>query len=339
MLYFRNDYGEGAHPDVLRALADTNGASTGGYGEDPYTRAAQGAIRDAVGIEGVAVYFVTGGTQANLLAISSALRPHEAVLSADTGHINVHETGAIEATGHKVITVDAPDGKVSVDALQRAVERHADHHMVKPRLVYISDATELGTIYTKADLQALRAFLDARDLLLFIDGARLGAALTADGNDLTLPDLAALCDVFTIGGTKNGLLFGEAIVIPHPALRRDFPYLIKQRGALLAKGRLLGVQFGALFRDDLFYRIGRHENEMAAKLRRGLTSIGFSMYADSPTNQLFPIVTREQCEKLKEVCAFEQIEQLERDVVIRLVTSWATRAEDVDGLLAAMGKL
>lgn len=339
MLFFRNDYGEGAHPKVLDALIKTNGESTVGYGEDNYTCEARELLKNELKCQSAEVYFISGGTQANLLMISSILRPHEAVLSANTGHINVHETGAIEATGHKILSLPSRDGKVCLDALKLELQRHTDHHMVKPRLLYLSNATELGSAYTKDELLTLRRFLNAHGLLLFIDGARLASALAVPESGLSLKDLPAIADAFSVGGTKNGALFGEALVIINPALQADFPYLMKQRGALLAKGRLLGVQFKALFEDGLFFEIGAHENEMALRLKTGLNALGFEFYIDSPTNQLFPILRRDQVEKLRKHCEFEVIEPRGEDAVIRFVTSWATSEKDVDSLIGVMRAL
>lgn len=339
MIFFRNDYGQGAHEKVLEALIKTNREATVGYGEDAYCAAARALIRAEIGAPDADVYFIPGGTQTNLLMIGAALRPHEAVLSAATGHINVHETGAIEATGHKVLAIDTPDGKLTPALIDPVLRAHKDAHMVKPRMVYLSDATELGTIYTKAELEVIYAYCRAQRLYLFLDGARLGSALTAEPNDLTMADIARLTDCFYIGGTKNGALMGEALVITRPELKEDFPYHIKQRGALFAKGRLLGVQFQALFEDKLFYAIGRHENEMAARLKAGLTEAGYRFQADSPTNQLFPLVTEAELSRLREGYAFEVIDDTGALICIRFVTSWATTAEEVDALIGDMAAL
>ena len=258
MYSFRNDYSEGAHPRVLQALVDTNLTQTCGYGVDPICDEARALIRTLCAAPDAAVHFLVGGTQTNMTVITALLASYEAVIAAHTGHVNCHETGAIEATGHKVCTAYSPDGKVTPEMVESVLAIHADgeEHMVAPKLVYISDTTEIGTVYTKAELTALRQCCDAHDLLLFLDGARLGSALTSPENDLTLSDLAALTDVFTIGGTKNGALFGEAVIMTVPC--DHFRWHIKQRGGMLAKGRLLGVQFKALLTDNLYFDIARH---------------------------------------------------------------------------------
>ena len=282
MLRFQNDYSEGAHPNVLRALCDTNLCSTPGYGLDDDCRRAADAIRARFACPDADVHFLVGGTQTNQLAAAAFLRPWEAMVAADTGHINVHETGAIEATGHKVIAVPGADGKLTPAAIADAAAQHCaapgvyDEHMVLPRMVYVSDATELGTVYTRAELTALRAACDAHGMYLYLDGARLAQALTAAGSDLQPEDLPRLCDAFYIGGTKNGLLFGECLVITNPALMPTFRFALKQGGGMLAKGRLLGVQFGALLEDDLWLALGRRENQLAARLTQGLQAKGYA---------------------------------------------------------------
>ena len=256
MYYFKNDYSEGCHPRVLEALTRTNLKSTVGYGMDPYCTQAAELIRDAIQCPHADVHFLVGGTQTNQTAISAFLRPHQCAIAAESGHINVHETGAIEATGHKVITRPGVDGKLTPALIEALVDSHPDEHMVKPGLVYLSLSTELGTIYTRAELQAISALCRELGLWLYVDGARLACGLTAESCDLVLADLPRLCDAFSIGGTKNGLLFGEALVIVNNALKPDFRYHIKQRGGMLAKGRLLGLQFSALFQDDLYLSPG-----------------------------------------------------------------------------------
>jgi threonine aldolase len=260
MYSFSCDYSEGAHQRILSALFDTNMEQTEGYGLDRYSLLAQDAIKENIGRNDVDIHFIPGGTQTNMIAISAFLRPHEAVVSAATGHVNVHETGAIEATGHKVVTVESRDGKLRPETILPVLEFHSDEHMVKPRLVYISDTTELGTVYSKSELAALSAFCREKRLMLYLDGARLGSALCSPGSDVTLGDLARLTDAFYIGGTKNGALFGEALVIVSGALKEDFRFHIKQKGALLAKGRMLGLQFYELFRGGLFFELARHAN-------------------------------------------------------------------------------
>lgn len=336
MHYFRNDYGEGAHPKILEALCAANLDHTAGYGTDSYCARAREAIRREAACPGAEIYFIPGGTQTNLLLIGHALRPYEAVMAAATGHINVHETGAVEATGHKVLTCEAADGKLTPALLAGLYSRHADHHMVKPRMVYISDSTELGTVYKRAELAALRAFCDERSLLLFLDGARLSSGLTADGSDLTLADLSRLTDCFYIGGTKSGALFGEALVLINDDLKRDFAYSVKQRGALFAKGRLLGIQFLTLFTDGLFYQIGRRENELALLLKRGIAERGYRFLTDSPSNQQFPILPDQVAAALARDFEFEIERRFQGETCIRLVTSWATEEADVEAFLQAL---
>lgn len=336
MLFFRNDYSEGACPQVLDALVDTNLIPTAGYGTDQFCAAAADTIRTLCEDPGAQVHFLVGGTQVNKTAIGAFLRPYEAVIAADTGHICVHETGAIEHNGHKILSLPAPDGKLTAGLIRSAVAGHGDEHMVLPRLVYISNTTEVGTVYSLSELTALSSCCRELGLLLYCDGARLGSAMTVAGADTTFADYARLCDAFTIGGTKNGLLFGEALVLTNPALFPHFRHAMKQQGAILAKGRLLGVQFDAVLRDGLYLRLARHANAMAEKLRRGLLALGFTMAVDSPSNQIFPILTAAQAERLREACAFEVQSQDDRGVCIRFVTSWATQEADVDSLLAVM---
>lgn len=330
MLSFLNDYSEGAHPRVLKALADTNLEQTCGYGLDHYCQSAAELIRKKCAAPEADVHFVVGGTQANLLVIHALLRSFESVIAAETGHVNVHETGAIEATGHKVCTISAPDGKLTPALVHQIIDAHATEHMVRPKLVYISDTTEIGTFYTKTELTALRRCCDENNLLMYLDGARLGSALTAQGSDLTLADLAVLADAFTIGGTKNGALFGEAIIFKNSELQPDFRYYIKQRGAMLAKGRLLGIQFTQLLQDDLYFEMGRHANEMAAVVRDALLAEGYPCPYDSHTNQIFSILPNTVIEKLSKVCAFEISHPEDAShSMARFVASWATTQEAV----------
>ena len=340
MYSFRNDYSEGAHPQVLQALADTNLTQTCGYGLDPICEEARDLIRSLCAAPEADIHFLVGGTQANLTVIASLLQPYEAVIAAHTGHVNCHETGAIEATGHKVCTAFSPDGKVTPAMVESVLAIHADggEHMVSPKLVYISDTTEIGTVYTKAELISLRHCCDEHDLLLFLDGARLGSALTSPESDLTLPELAALTDVFTIGGTKNGTLFGEAIVMTVPC--EHFRWHMKQRGGMLAKGRLLGVQFLAILKDNLYFDIARHANEMAFRLRDGFLALGYQFPVPSPSNQQFPVMKVRTAEKLAAM-GFEF--QVERSIdsettMYRFVTSWATPESAVDDLLNALAQ-
>ena len=341
MYQFRNDYSVGAHPAVLAALCDTNRSSWPGYGADDCCNRAAARIREACGAPGADVQFLVGGTQTNLAAVCAFLRPWEAVVSPLSGHINGHEAGAVEATGHKILGVAAgSDGKLTPARIAPVLAEYANPHTVLPRLVYVSDATETGMVYTKSELTALSRFCRENGLLRFLDGARLGCALTAEGNDLTLPDLARLTDAFYIGGTKNGALMGEALVLVNPALQDGFFRLKKQRGAVLAKGWLLGVQFEALMRDGLYFAIARHANEMASRLQAGLRAMGWRLAVDSPTNQLFPVVEDSLLPKLEALCTFEPWQTLgDGHTVIRFVTSFATTPEEVDGLLDALKTL
>ena len=325
MHLFVSDYSEGAHQQILSALLDTNTEQTQGYGLDKYSLLAQDAIKQKTGRSDIDIHFIPGGTQTNMIALSAFLRPHEAVISAETGHIEVHETGAIESTGHKILGVKTQDGKLRPESILPVLKSHTDEHMVKPRLVYISNTTELGTVYSKSELGALSAFCRENGLLLYLDGARLGSALCSRGCDLNLAGLAELTDAFYIGGTKNGALLGEALVVVNNALKSDLRYQIKQKGALLAKGRLLGLQFYELFRGDLFFEIARHANETADLLRSAIASEGFPFLSDSPSNQLFPVLPNSIIEKLKEDYGFQIWSKVdENHSCIRLVTSWAT---------------
>lgn len=325
MYSFKNDYSEGAHPRILQALADSNLEQEEGYGEDKFTLQAVEHIKGHIR-QDVDIHLLPGGTQTNFTAISAFLRPHEAVISAATGHIHVHETGAVEAVGHKIVTVESSTGKLSADNIQKVLDFHIDEHMVKPRLVYISNSTEIGTIYSRAELQSLREMCIKNKLYLFMDGARLGSALTAKGNDLTLADIASLVDAFYIGGTKNGALIGEALVICREELKEDFRYHMKQRGALLAKGRLLGLQFLELFRDNLFFDLASHANNMAALLREGISHAGYDFLTQAPSNQLFPILPNRVIAELEKNYGFYVWSRVdENNSAIRLVTSWATK--------------
>ncbi len=343
MLPFLNDYQHSAHPDVLAFLQRIHADAFPGYGEDAICAAAADRIRQWTGLAQAPVHFVSGGTQANLTVIASLLKPHEGVIAAQTGHISVHETGAVEATGHKVLTIPSDDGKVTADAVQAMANAHrrdeAFEHMVKPGMVYISHTTELGTIYRRDELTALSRTCRALGLPLYMDGARLGYGLTSEGADITITDVSSLCDVFTIGGTKQGALFGEAIVFADGNMAQDFRYHIKQRGGMLAKGWLLGAQFEALLQDDLYLTLARHANGLAQQLRSGLTALGYAMASDSPSNQQFVRLPAAVADALKQECAFGTIEQGDTERVVRFCTSWATTQEQVDSLLRVMARL
>lgn len=338
MIRFNCDYSEGAHPAILEALTKTNMEQTAGYGEDEHCARAAELIRKACGAPGAAVHFLIGGTQANFVLIASALRPHQCALSCDSGHINVHETGAVEATGHKVSVQPGTDGKISAQQVRAAVDAHyADvthEHIVQPKLVYISNPTEYGTIYSRDELTALSQVCREKGLYLYMDGARMGYGLRAEGNDLTLADIAALCDAFYIGGTKVGALFGEAMVITNDALKQDFRCIMKQRGAMLAKGRLLGIQFETLFTDDLYFKISEHAVRLAMEIRRACAQKGWRFLMDSPTNQQFPIIPKTALEKLRTKYEYSFWQGVDdQNDAVRFCTSWATREEDVRALV------
>ena len=338
MIRFDCDYLEGAHPLILQRLLDTNLEQTPGYGDDHYSAQAREKIKAACGRPDADVHLLVGGTQTNMTVITAILRPHQGVIAADSGHVNTHECGAIEATGHKVLTIPTGDGKLTAEQVDARWRAHWDdpnaEHMVQPGLVYISHPTESGTLYTKAELEAIYAVCRKRGLPLFIDGARLGYGLMADGADLTLPDIANLCDVFYIGATKVGALFGEAVVILDPAFKPDFRSLVKQRGGLLAKGRLLGLQFDTLFTDGLYFTIARHAIELANVLRQGFADAGFPFLFDSRSNQQFPILPDALLERLKDRYSWDFWCRVdEGHCAVRFCTSWATTEENVRALL------
>jgi Threonine aldolase len=337
MISFKNDYSEGAHPSILKTLVATNMEQVEGYGLDRFCLEAIGLLKQRINREDVDIHFVSGGTQTNLISLSAFMRPHEAAVAAHSGHILVHETGAIEATGHKVIPVESPDGKLTPERIVPALDFHTDEHMVKPRLVYISNPTEVGTVYGRKELEGLHAFCKEHNLLLYVDGARLGSALCAPGSGLDLEAMAELTDAFYIGGTKCGALVGEALVISNPSLKEDFRFHLKQKGALLSKGRLMGIQFLELFRDGLYFDLASHANRMADLLREAITNAGYSFLTDSPSNQLFPILPNRLVEKLQEDFDFYVWSKIDDNhSSIRLVTSWATSEEAV---AAFIGKL
>ena len=330
MYSFKNDYSEGAHPRILEDLVASNLEQREGYGEDYYTKRAACLLQEKIESKEAEVHFFVGGTQTNLTVISAFLRSHEAVIAASTGHIATHETGAIEATGHKVIITDTPDGKLTPRHVAHVLEAHTDEHMVKPKMVYISNSTEVGSIYKKGELEDLSRFCKNKNLLLYLDGARLGSALVSKENDISLPDLARLTDAFYIGGTKNGALIGEALIICKEGLKEDFRFHIKQKGALLAKGRLLGIQFMELFKEDLYFELAHHANDMAEILQQEIQKAGYNFLTHSPSNQIFPIFSNLMIQKLQNNYAFHIWEKVdENHSAIRLVTSWATQKEAV----------
>jgi len=333
------DYAEGAHPNILKALGESNYVQQLGYGEDKYCEEASAMIKDIINAPDADVYFASGGTQANLTVISSALRPYEAVIAARTGHIAVHETGAIEFTGHKIIEVDTVDGKLTPKLIQPVLDEHCDEHMVLPRMVYISNSTELGTIYKKEDLHLLSEYCKRNNLLLFMDGARLGAALVASTQDLKMSDIKDYVDVFYIGGTKNGAFLGEAIVILNDKLKTNFRFSMKQKGALLAKGRIFGVQFSELFRNGLFFDLAIHADAMANKLAKGIREAQYGFLAEPQTNIIFPIFPNSLISNLEQSFSFHHWVKINNDkTCIRLVTSWATKEEYVDKFVSDLQK-
>lgn len=343
MIRFNCDYSEGAHPRILEKLAQTNLEQAPGYGQDTYCRQAADLIKSLCQTPQAEVHFLAGGTQTNLTVVAACLRPYQTVISADSGHINVHETGAIEATGHRILTVPEQNGKLTAEQIARCCKEHwlddNPEFAPQPKLVYISFPTEYGTLYSKEELSAIRRVCDENNLFLFADGARLGYGLEAPGNDVTLADLAACCDVFYIGGTKIGALLGEAVVIVNPKLQKDFRYFMKQKGAMLAKGRILGIQFLALFEDGLYFKLSKHADEMAQIIRKACAECGFEFLYDSPTNQQFPIMPDDLIKQLEELYAFSHTKRLDhRRSAIRICTSWATRREDVEQLVADIHK-
>ena len=339
MIHFRNDYSAGAHLSVLDALVKTNFELTAGYGCDPYCESAAKRIRDLCKAPDADIHFLVGGTQTNKTAIGAVLRPYEAVIAAHTGHICVHETGAIENNGHKVIHCPSPDGKVTPEMIEAVMATHSSEHMVVPRLVYISNTTEVGTVYTRDELSALHNTCKKFGLLIYCDGARLGSAMTIKGADTSFEDYAAFCDAFTIGGTKNGLLFGEALVITNHSMNTGFRHCMKQQGAILAKGRLLGVQFEAILRDNLYLDLAAHANRLAERITEGLSAMNIPLLAPSPSNQVFPILPDPVVEALKNDFTFEIQEKTDTDhTCIRLVTAWCSEDSDVTALLSAIEK-
>lgn len=344
MIYFHNDYAEGCHASILKQLIQTNEEQTPGYGTDKYCAAAADRIRTLCKDSSLSVHFLVGGTQTNMTVINSALRAHQGVVCAQTGHIHVHETGAIEATGHKVLALPSKDGKLAAQQVQELVAEHraseAMEHTVQPKMVYISNPTELGTIYSYKELEALSNTCRDNGLYLFLDGARLGYGLEAADNDLTLPDLAQFCDVFYLGGTKQGALFGEAVVISNPAIAEDFRYMIKQHGGMLAKGRLLGLQFDALLQDNLYFRLAREADRKADQLRSVFAELGYPLYVPGSTNQVFVIMPDDVLDELAKEFTFSlecRIDAHHR--AVRFCTSWATKQENVDTLCDTLRKI
>ena len=339
MIYFNCDYTEGAHPKIIEKLTETNMEQTIGYGMDEHCKHAADLIKEACGTTAADVHFLVGGTQTNVTVIDAALRAHQGVICASSGHINVHETGAVEATGHKCITIPSENGKVYEPQVREILAEHfangGDVHMAQPKMLYISNPTEWGTIYKKDELIGLHDLCKEYGVYLFLDGARLGYGLMCKENDLSLEDIAKYTDVFYIGGTKVGALFGEAVVITNNDLKPDFRYAIKQHGGMLAKGRLLGIQFETLFADGLYFEIAKHAMDMAERISDKLVELGVEFTVASPTNQIFVALPKKAVTELSKTYKFEPMGEKdgEHDIV-RICTSWATKEENVTALLA-----
>lgn len=344
MRFFNNDYNEVCHPEILRAFAENVGVQMPGYSADAYCSEAAELIRQKCDAPNAAVHFLVGGTQTNLTVIAASLRPHQGVIAAESGHINVHETGAIEATGHKVIILPSKDGKVDPALAAKVIESQSlsmdAEHIVQPKMIYISNPTEYGTLYSLTELKALSVLCQEKGLYLFVDGARMGYGLAAKENDITLADYAKFTDAFYIGGTKVGAMFGEAVVIPNPAIAEDFRYLMKQRGGMLAKGWLLGLQFKTLFQDDLYYRISVHADKMADKIRKTLADLRYELYLPGTTNQIFVTLPDKLLQELGKEFTYATWEKAdENHTTVRFCTSWATNDENVDALCKALREL
>lgn len=338
---FKNDYSEGAHPNILKQIINNNDTQEEGYGEDSFCIKAKTQILKQINKnKPIDIHFVSGGTQANLIAISSILKLHESVISANTAHIAVHEAGAIEATGHKINTINTLDGKLTPDNIQPVLDFHVDEHMVKPKLVFISNSTEIGSVYNKQELEKLSLFCKKNNLYLYLDGARIGAALTAMENNLTLSDMGEYLDIFYIGGTKNGALLGEAIVIVNDILKENFRFYLKQKGALLAKQRIIGIQFLELFNSNLFFDLAIHANTMANKLAKGIKQLDYDFLIKPETNQIFPIFPNTVITQLNEKFDFYTWSKVdEKNSAVRLVTSWATKQDFVNQFLKCLSNI
>ncbi len=343
MIRFESDYTQGATPEIIQRLVETNMEMTPGYGMDEYCMSAKRKIKAEIGREDIDVHFLVGGTQTNFTFISSVLRPHQGVICAETGHIHVHETGSVEACGHKLLPLPSADGKITAEQIATLTDNHYGdpnfEHMTQPKLVYISFPTENGTIYSKAELTAISSVCKERQLILFLDGARLGYGLACKKNDLTMADIANLCDAFYIGGTKVGALFGEALVIVSDKCKKDFRYIEKQKGAMLAKGRLLGLQFDTLFTNGLYHKISNHAAYLAEKIEAAFKNKNIELYYDSPTNQQFPVLSQEQHDILKKDFVFSDWGRRGDKYIVRFCTSWATDEKDVEKLLSVIEAL
>ncbi len=331
---FFNDYAEGTHPSILDIMGKTNLIQENGYGLDTISQTAIKLIQQAIQNPSASIHFVTGGTQANLIVLSAMLKPYQSIIACNSAHINIHEAGAIEATGHKINTIENKEGKLNAKQIQTIMDQHTDEHTVQPKVVFISNSTELGTIYTKSELENISQFCHKSNLYLYLDGARLGSALSSKESDLTLPELSKLVDAFYIGGTKNGALLGEAIVINNQELQQDFRYHLKQRGALLAKGRIISTQFVGLFANNLYFELAKHANQMAEKLSCGIQAQGFHFFTHSTTNQIFPIFPDTIIRELQKYYGFYIWANAgNNQSVIRLVTSWATTSKNIEDFI------
>ncbi|MBQ5799874.1 MAG: threonine aldolase [Oscillospiraceae bacterium] len=343
MIYFRSDYSQGAHPKVLEALMQTNLEHTDGYGLDRHCEHAAEMVKELIGLEDCDVYMMVGGTPCNVTTLAASLRPYESVVAPRTGHAYFHETGAVEGTGHRIVAMNGINGKLTPELIDRAWDEYEDEHTPVPKLVYVSQPTEGGSIYSKAEMTAIAEKCKERDMLLYVDGARLATAITAKQNDLSLKDLAQLCDAFYLGGTKNGALFGEALVIKNKTINDHFRHMIKRQCGLLAKGRLIGVQFEALLEggmDSIYFEMAAHENRLAEKLREGLGALNVQFYSDSQTNQVFPVLPTAVVEELeKDFFFYRWAPEKDGMTPIRLVTAWGTQEADVDAILEAVARL
>lgn len=343
-IQFQCDYNEGCAPQILQRLSETNLEQNIGYGEDPHCEHARELIRKACEAPQADVHFLVGGTQANATIISSILRPYQGVIAATTGHIAIHETGAIEHGGHKVLAQPATNGKIQAEQIKQCLQNHysedGPEHAVQPAMVYISYPTEYGTLYSKQELKDIHNVCLQHHIPLFIDGARLGYGLASKESDITLPELAKLADVFYVGGTKQGALFGEAVVITNPALKKDFRYFIKQGGGMLAKGRLLGIQYEELMQNDLYLTLARHANEQAERIQKALLQKGYKMAVPSPTNQQFFVLPNDDLKRLEEKYVLSVWDRVDTDhTIVRFCTSWATKKENVDKLIDTINRL
>ena len=337
MIYFRSDYSQGAHPKVMEALMKTNMEHTDGYGMDSHSEHAARMIRELIGIEDCSVHMMVGGTPCNVTVIAAALRPYESVISVRSGHAYFHETGAVEGTGHRVVTVEGINGKLTPELIDLAYEEYQDEHTPLPRMVYISQPTETGSVYSRAEMEAISGKCREKGLYLYVDGARLGSALTCRENDLSIRELASLCDAFYIGGTKNGALFGEALVIKNKEMDDHFRFMIKRQCGLLAKGRLIGVQFEALLEggsDSIYFSMAAKANQLAEELREGLKALKVGFYSDSKTNQLFPVLPAPVVKELqKDFFFYEWAPEKDGMIPVRLVTGWGTEEAEVKAFL------